>query len=232
MGDNGSMIENLMEMNMIESSIDGEPRVYVDGEEIENSRGIGLVSNGEDEKLEPYAGMEFESEEAARAFYDAYAKHIGFVTRVSSYSRSRLDGAIIARRLVCNKEGFKKGNVKRPLAVTREGCKAMINVKRQKPGKWIISKFEKDHNHLLKVTSKVRRDCHQNRSSDDAKRIRELAHQLHLANQRCAMYRQHLDMVLKDIEEHTYHLTEKVQDIIHNVSQIESEAYQLSDHRK
>ncbi|XP_057956997.1 protein FAR1-RELATED SEQUENCE 5-like [Malania oleifera] len=205
-----------------------EPQVHEDSEVVENSGGLVVVSNGGDEDLEPNEGMAFESEEAARAFYDAYAKHVGFVTRVSSYSRSKLDGAIIARRLVCNKEGFKKGNVKRPLAVTREGCKAMINVKREKPGKWIISKFEKEHSHPLLVTSKARRNCQQNRSSEDAKRIRELTQQLHRANQKCAMYQRHFNTILKDVEEHTSHLSDKVQKIVHNIRQIESEDQQRS----
>ncbi|KAF3962058.1 hypothetical protein CMV_013390 [Castanea mollissima] len=31
--------------------------------------------------LEPYEGMEFESEEAAKAFYNSYARRVGFSTR-------------------------------------------------------------------------------------------------------------------------------------------------------
>ncbi|MCD7458670.1 hypothetical protein HAX54_038867 [Datura stramonium] len=34
--------------------------------------------------LEPYEGMKFESEESAKAFYNSYARRVGFSTRVSS----------------------------------------------------------------------------------------------------------------------------------------------------
>nr|DAD42693.1 TPA_asm: hypothetical protein HUJ06_000923 [Nelumbo nucifera] len=170
MSDNDEMIENslgrdLHEGEMIESSIIRHPHVGEDGEVIENPAGTGPVAHERDENLEPYEGMAFESEETAKAFYEAYARRVGFVTRVSTYCRSKIDGAVISRRLVCNKEGFKKGKIKRPLAVTREGCKAMVNLKREKPGKWIISKFEKDHNHPLLISSKVRRGSLQNRSA-------------------------------------------------------------------
>ncbi|KAL3850344.1 hypothetical protein ACJIZ3_012226 [Penstemon smallii] len=107
--------------------------------------------------LEPYEGMEFESEEAAKAFYNSYARRIGFSTRVSSSRRSRKDGAIIQRSFVCAKEGFRNLNekrtkdreIKRPRTVTRVGCKASLSVKIQESGKWIVSGFVKEHNHEL-----------------------------------------------------------------------------------
>ncbi|GAB4838693.1 Protein FAR1-RELATED SEQUENCE 5 [Ancistrocladus abbreviatus] len=107
--------------------------------------------------LEPYEGMEFESEEAAKAFYNSYARRVGFSTRVSSSRRSRRDGAIIQRLFVCAKEGFRNLNEKRtkdrerkrPRMITRVGCKAMLYVKVQVSGKWVVSGFVKEHNHEL-----------------------------------------------------------------------------------
>lgn len=108
--------------------------------------------------LEPYEGMEFESEEAAKGFYNSYARRIGFSTRVSSSRRSRRDGAIIQRSFVCAKEGFRNLNekrtkdreIKRPRTITRVGCKAMLSVKIQESsGKWVVSGFVKEHNHEL-----------------------------------------------------------------------------------
>lgn len=107
--------------------------------------------------LEPYDGMEFESEEAAKSFYNSYARRIGFSTRVSSSRRSRRDGAIIQRSFVCAKEGFRNLNekrtkdreIKRPRVITRVGCKAMLSVKIQESGKWVVSGFIKEHNHEL-----------------------------------------------------------------------------------
>lgn len=110
-----------------------------------------------DHDLEPYEGMEFESEEAAKAFYNSYARRVGFSTRVSSSRRSRKDGAIIQRSFVCAKEGFRNLNekrtkdreIKRPRTVTRVGCKASLSVKIQESGKWVVSGFVKEHNHEL-----------------------------------------------------------------------------------
>ncbi|CAM8941874.1 unnamed protein product [Rhodiola kirilowii] len=107
--------------------------------------------------LEPYEGMEFESEEAAKAFYNSYARRVGFSTRVSSSRRSRRDGAIIQRQFVCAKEGFRNLNerrtkdreIKRPRTITRVGCKASLSVKIQESGKWVVSGFVKEHNHEL-----------------------------------------------------------------------------------
>ena len=62
---------------------------------------------GGDTNLEPCQGMEFESEEAAKAFYNSYARRVGFSTRVSMSRRSRRDGSIIQRSFVCAKEGFR-----------------------------------------------------------------------------------------------------------------------------
>ena len=111
-----------------------------------------------DPDLEPYENMEFESEEAAKAFYNSYARRVGFSTRVSSSRRSRKDGAIIQRSFVCAKEGFRNLNekrtkdreIKRPRTITRVGCKASLSVKIQdSSGKWVVSGFVKEHNHEL-----------------------------------------------------------------------------------
>lgn len=114
-----------------------------------------ITSNNSD--TEPFVGMEFESEESVKVFYDAYASRLGFIMRVDAFRRSMRDGAVVWRRLVCNKEGFRKFKPKRsenrkPRAVTREGCKAMVVVKKEKTGKWVVTKFVKDHNHPLIVT--------------------------------------------------------------------------------
>ncbi|KAJ0040964.1 hypothetical protein Pint_28771 [Pistacia integerrima] len=120
-----------------------------------------------DSNLEPFEGMQFESEEAAKAFYNSYARRVGFSTRVSMSRRSRRDGAIIQRSFVCAKEGFRvdkdkdkdkaggDARVKRPRAETRVGCKAMLVVKIQDSGRWIVSSFVKDHNHDLVPPDKV-----------------------------------------------------------------------------
>ncbi|GFS37678.1 FAR1-related sequence 5 [Actinidia rufa] len=80
-----------------------------------------------DPDLEPYENMEFESEEAAKAFYNSYARRVGFSTRRT-----------------------KDREIKRPRTITRVGCKASLSVKIQdSSGKWVVSGFVKEHNHEL-----------------------------------------------------------------------------------
>ena len=55
---------------------------------------------------EPYVGMEFDSEDAAKEFYDDYARHLGFVMRIDQCRRSEVDKRILSRRPSCNKQGY------------------------------------------------------------------------------------------------------------------------------
>ncbi|RWW06443.1 hypothetical protein GW17_00030230, partial [Ensete ventricosum] len=126
-----------------------------------------------DSVQEPFEGMEFESEEVAKLFYISYARSMGFRARISRYCRSRHDNSIISRQIVCSKEGFREdrakkeiteeGKVKRPRMITRIGCKAMIIVKKMS-GKWVVTKFEKEHNHALPPSKKD--PCHAGKFSN------------------------------------------------------------------
>lgn len=126
----------------------------------ETSGETDLVTNEEGPIPEPYVGMEFESEEAAKAFYDQYARRVGFVVRIDQCRRSEVDKRILSRRFSCNKQGFylkakyDYGPSRKPRTSMREGCKAMILVKVDKSGKWIITRFEKDHTHPLIVSER------------------------------------------------------------------------------
>ncbi|KHN41795.1 Protein FAR1-RELATED SEQUENCE 5 [Glycine soja] len=167
-----SLSDEVIEFDMIglgdDAAIDTEHPVEDDEDlvNIDNSpataftvlaAGLGPHIAGGDTNLEPCQGMEFESEEAAKAFYNSYARRVGFSTRVSMSRRSRRDGSIIQRSFVCAKEGFRverekhlvDGRVKRPRAETRVGCKAMLVVKIQDSGRWVVSSFLKEHNHEL-----------------------------------------------------------------------------------
>jgi hypothetical protein len=117
--------------------------------------------------VEPILGMEFTSEDDARNFYNAYAKQTGFSIRVNSYYRSKKDNSIISREFCCSKEGFRRErhakridlgeDTKRRRArpITREGCKALMTVRKRDNGKWYVAKIEKNHSHEL-VTPAMR----------------------------------------------------------------------------
>ncbi|XP_017230220.1 protein FAR1-RELATED SEQUENCE 3 [Daucus carota subsp. sativus] len=87
----------------------------------------------------PYVGREFESEEVAKSFYEAYAKREGFSIRVGQYSRSKPDGDIISWEFSCSREVFRRKNV--------ESCNALIRVERRDLDCWVVTKFVEKHNH-------------------------------------------------------------------------------------
>ncbi|CAK8564726.1 unnamed protein product [Lathyrus sativus] len=174
---------------------------------------------------EPYEGMEFISEDAAKIFYDEYARRVGFVMRVMSCRRSERDGRILARRLGCNKEGHcvsirgKLGPVRKPRASTREGCKAMIHIKfDNKSGKWVITKFVKDHNHPLVVSP---REARQTMDEKD-KKIQELTMELRMKKRLCVTYREQLTSFMKIVEEHSDKLSTRIHQILDNLKEYES----------
>uniref|UniRef100_A0A5B7BY35 Putative Far-red impaired responsive (FAR1) family protein n=1 Tax=Davidia involucrata TaxID=16924 RepID=A0A5B7BY35_DAVIN len=183
--------------------------------------------------LEPHESMEFESEDAAKVFYDEYARQVGFVMRVMSCRRSEIDGRILARRLGCNKEGHcvsirgKFGPVRKPRPSTREGCKAMILVKSDKSGKWVVTKFVKDHNHPLVISP---REVRQTMDEKD-KKIQELTAELRNKKRLCAVYQEQLIAFMKEVEEHSNQLSKKVQVIVNNLKEFEPIEQELSHHR-
>ncbi|KAJ7947496.1 Protein FAR1-RELATED SEQUENCE like [Quillaja saponaria] len=178
---------------------------------------------------EPYVGQEFESEAAAHAFYNAYAARVGFIIRVSKLSRSRRDGTAIGRALVCNKEGYrmpdKREKIVRQRAETRVGCRAMILVRKVSSGKWIVTKFVKEHTHPL-APGKGRRDCIYDQYPNEHDKIRELSHQLAIEKKRAATYKRHLELIFEHIEEHNESLSKKIQHIVDSVKEIETKDQQ------
>eukprot|EP00262_Sarcandra_glabra_P009181 TRINITY_DN2322_c0_g2_i1.p1 TRINITY_DN2322_c0_g2~~TRINITY_DN2322_c0_g2_i1.p1 ORF type:complete len:228 (-),score=44.65 TRINITY_DN2322_c0_g2_i1:37-720(-) len=219
---------------MEKHGMDLEARVGEDGEMILNSTGSELATNEENDNIEPYVGMEFDSEEAATKFYDAYARRAGFRVRVGSNRRSKRDGRNISRQLVCNKEGFRVKNENRilkPRKITREGCKAMIYVKQENSGKWVVAKLIKEHNHPMEIINSNSdgarsggvRQCslHFLSSDDKDKKIRELTCDLKREKRQHAACRERLLMVLKDIEEHKQQLSKKVEAMENSIRELD-----------
>ncbi|RZC47538.1 hypothetical protein C5167_040485 [Papaver somniferum] len=162
--------------------------------------------------------------------------------RVMACRRSEVDGRILSRRLGYNKEGRcnstkgKHGPLRKPRTSTREGCKAMILVKIEKSGKWVVTRFVKDHNHPLGFlpVNVVIKCCmsfydpngpeHYLYSCDEKdKRIQELTAELRRKKRLCAAYREQLNTFMKDVEEHNELLSAKVQVVVNNIKDVESE---------
>ncbi|XP_010045402.2 LOW QUALITY PROTEIN: protein FAR1-RELATED SEQUENCE 5 [Eucalyptus grandis] len=177
---------------------------------------------------EPYVGQEFDSEAAAHGFYNAYATRVGFIIRVSKLSRSRRDGSAIGRAFVCNKEGYrmpdKREKIVRQRAETRVGCRAMILVRKINTGKWVVTKFVKEHTHTLSP-GKGRRDCIYDQYPNEHDKIRELSQQLAIEKKRAATYKG-ISTNLEHIENHNESLARKIQHIVDNVKEIESREQQ------
>ncbi|KAK9944555.1 hypothetical protein M0R45_010116 [Rubus argutus] len=181
--------------------------------------------------IEPCVGMEFECEEDAKKFYTEYARRVGFYVRVMQRRRG-IDGRTLARRLGCNKQGFspnhkgKLGPEKKARASAREGCNATILVKMEKSGKWVVTRFEKDHNHPLVVTANEF-----NTAGDKDKKIEELMLELDRQDQLCAAYREKLLSFITNVEAETEELSAKIQVIVDNVRKVESEVQKHSRRR-
>lgn len=115
---------------------------------------------------EPSLGMTFESDEAAKAFYNEYARRLGFPFRVGRSRRSKgTEEVVIMKRFVCSREGMYRKKLpsssslgeatrKRERMSMREGCNAMMEVIRES-NHWVVSKLEKAHNHNLSTCSRV-----------------------------------------------------------------------------
>lgn len=197
---------------------------------MEASAGGELISFEGDTVQEPYEGMLFESEGAAKAFYDEYARRVGFVTRVLSSRKSERDGSIISRGLGCrggsdNKKARHLQTQKRDRR--REGCTAMILVKREKPGQWIVRKFVRDHNHPLVVQLQKSRPT----LDEKDKKIQELTAELRVKKRLTSAYREQLLMFVKDVENHNEHLSKKVEVVVDNLKDLEAKRQELLQHR-
>ncbi|XP_073155646.1 uncharacterized protein [Henckelia pumila] len=198
-------------------------------EELNEDDFVDAKDMEESEAVEPYVGMEFESEDDAKRFYNDYAQRVGFVVRVMQRRRSEIDGRTLARRLGCNKQGFSpnvKGRIgpgRKPRPNVREGCKATILFKMEKSGKWVVTRFVKEHNHPLVVTA------HEyTMVRDKDKKIQELTQELQRQDQLCAEYRESLLNLLANIEKEADHLSSRVLSVVESVRKAEAEALMMS----
>ncbi|KAK4407549.1 protein FAR1-RELATED SEQUENCE 5 [Sesamum angolense] len=156
------------------------------------------------------------------------AEQVGFVMRIMQRRRSEVDGKTLARRLGCNKQGVspsqgKVGQEKKPQPNAREGCKATILFKLEKSGKWVVTRFIKEHNHPLNVSA---HEYNNLRNKD--KKIQELAKELRRQEELAAAYRERLINLLANIENKSDHLSSNVLAVVQNVRKAEAEALNIS----
>ncbi|VVA96821.1 unnamed protein product [Arabis nemorensis] len=97
-------------------------------------------------------------------------------------------------------------------------------MKREKSGKWVVTKSVKEHNHPLLPNGRRSSQLSQTMDEKDAK-IRELSVALNRERRRSAALQQQLDMALKEMEEHSNHLSININNVIQNVREIESNTF-------
>ncbi|KAJ0725274.1 putative transcription factor FAR family [Helianthus annuus] len=163
--------EEKEEAKELSNLIDGDKIHNEDvlGRDIVNSPSVDMVDFKEDMNLEPLSGMEFESHGEAYSFYQEYARSMGFSTAIQNSRRSKTSREFIDAKFACSRYGTKREHDKsfnRPRSrqgtsqdpenassgrrsCSKTDCKASMHVKRRPDGKWIIHRFEKDHNHEL-----------------------------------------------------------------------------------
>ncbi|XP_042065219.1 protein FAR1-RELATED SEQUENCE 5-like [Salvia splendens] len=130
-------------------------------------------------ELKPVVGQKFQSLEFAFAFYDVYARAVGFDTR--KQGMRKVDDVTTWYYVVCNMEWKKKSNdddqlnarsgfsMKRMRLSKRCGCKASVSFKFFSEGGlpgYIIQEFSEAHNHHM-VESKHQQFMSINRKLDD-----------------------------------------------------------------
>ncbi|KAG5042858.1 hypothetical protein AAZX31_03G082600 [Glycine max] len=194
-------------------------------EAVENSAEIISAACEGSSIEEPNVGMEFQSEEAAKNFYEEYARREGFVVRLDRCHRSEVDKQIISRRFSCNKQGFhvrvrnKTKPVHKPRASIREGCEAMMYVKVNTCGKWVVTKFVKEHSHLLNASALPYNSLIESKDRIIQQLAKELEHQDRL----CQHYRRQLFSLLETVDEQTKCLSTKVELVVNTVKKLENE---------
>ncbi|EOY34283.1 FAR1-related sequence 3 isoform 6 [Theobroma cacao] len=120
---------------------DAEPNEGGEANNAENS-----LAHDEDGISEPYVAMEFNAEDAAKTYYDEYARRMGFSSKAGQLTRSKIDGTIVSREFVCGREGLKRRSA--------DSCDALLRIE-LKGDKWVVTKFVKEHSHSMVSPSKV-----------------------------------------------------------------------------
>lgn len=135
----------------MDPSKEGETRILGGDCATANSREKEqAVETDLDAFIEPYVGMEFESDEDAHRFFNSYAKGVGFKTKIRQSQKSKRLGKCFVH-FSCSKEGFKetRDNASKARPDTRCGCLVGMKVRLNESGKWKVIEVNLHHNHLV-----------------------------------------------------------------------------------
>ncbi|XP_058085585.1 protein FAR1-RELATED SEQUENCE 5-like [Magnolia sinica] len=99
-------------------------------------------------------GNEFETEKDAYKFYNSYGRKVGFNVRIDTRTIDRKTSVVKMGKFICSREGKRPSdkpdvNVKQHRDETRTGCKAYMTIRLGVNGKYQITNFNSDHNHIL-----------------------------------------------------------------------------------
>lgn len=159
--------EKPLNVDVVGESIGDEEKLQIeDGDDVNSP--LNDIDFKDLAILEPLPGMEFGSHGDAYAFYQEYARSVGFSTAIQNSRRSKTSREFIDAKFACSRYGTKREyekSLNRPRsrqgsnqdadnatgrrACAKTDCKASMHVKRRSDGKWIIHRFEKEHNHEL-----------------------------------------------------------------------------------
>ncbi|KAI7754376.1 hypothetical protein M8C21_025608 [Ambrosia artemisiifolia] len=92
-------------------------------------------------ETDPHVGLEFAYVDAAKSFYNEYAKRSGFTILVNQNTGSTPDVTIATFDFLCSASG--------------NSCNAMLRIEAKDQNSWVVTKFIKEHNHPLTNTRKM-----------------------------------------------------------------------------
>ncbi|XP_062093424.1 protein FAR1-RELATED SEQUENCE 5-like [Humulus lupulus] len=147
--------------NLVENDLQSRRKIYFESEDgiLSSNVDIKSLHSKIDEEAIPKVGMEFNTEEEAYNFYNAYAYKIGFSIRRSKMHKDLLDGRIIDRIFCCSCEGHREKDkrdviVKSHRAETRFGCLARMKINSRQNSKYRVVDFVMEHTHVTSSPSK------------------------------------------------------------------------------
>ncbi|OAY82811.1 Protein FAR1-RELATED SEQUENCE 5 [Ananas comosus] len=145
---------------------------------------------------EPRVGLEFNSIEDGKKFYNDYAFKMGFsIRKTYHYKSKKHDDAITSVTYCCAKAGLSKSQThekghcqnsegsntpKKQFSNRRSGCKAHIVLRIDDRGKWMITVVANEHNHELIISPSKSRFFRSQRAITEEQK--ELIHMMNEQN--------------------------------------------------